>query len=113
MNLQGLSDQVLLQQTCDLAVREREVTLQVLHHLREVERRLLYAKLSYASLFEYAVKELKYSEGAAHRRISSMRLLKELPQLEPRVEAGTLSLCALSQAQSFFRQEKAQDMWPG
>ncbi len=108
MNLRNISDGNLLENTRSLAQKEREITLEVLHHLREVERRSLFASLSYSSLFEYAVKELKYSEGSAQRRISSMRLLKELPQLEEKLENGALSLSALSQAQVFFRQEKTQ-----
>lgn len=58
------------------------------------------------SLFEYAVQELRYSQGAAYRRISSMRLLKEIPEIEEKLERGTISLSTLSRAQSFFRQEK-------
>lgn len=108
MNLRTLSDATLLEKTQGLVRNEREITLQVLQHLREVERRSLYAVLSYSTLFEYAVKELKYSESAAQRRISSMRLLKELPELEARVESGALPLSTLSQAQSFFRQEKTK-----
>jgi 5-methylcytosine-specific restriction endonuclease McrA len=106
MNLRNITDNILLNKLHSLVQNEREITLQVLHHLREVERRSLFAKLAYPSLFEYAVKELKYSEGAAQRRISSMRLLKELPQLEAKVEAGALSLSTLAKAQSFFRHER-------
>ena len=39
----------------------------VLHHLREVERRFLFAELGYSSLFEYCISELKYSAGSAQR----------------------------------------------
>ncbi len=106
MNIANLSDESLLSNLSLLVQKERALTLDVLRHLREVERRSLYAKLSYSSLFEYVVKELKYSEGAAQRRISSMRLLRELPQIETKVESGTLTLSALSHAQIFFRQEK-------
>jgi hypothetical protein len=106
MNLRTLSDKTLLENLNHLVRNEREIVLKVLHHLREVERRHLYAKLSYSSLFEYAVKELKYSESAAQRRISSMRLLREIPQIESKVESGALTLSALSKAQTFFRQEK-------
>jgi len=60
-----------------------------LHHLQAVERRRLYAARGFSSLFEYCVKELGYAEAIAHRRISSMRLLS-----------------VLSQAQTFFRNEK-------
>src|SRR5437868_12891 len=106
MNLRATSDKSLLENLHRLVRNEREVTLQILHHLREVERRSLYAKLSYSSLFEYCTQELKYSAGNAHRRISSMRLLKELPELEAKIENGTLNLSVLAQAQSFFKQEK-------
>jgi len=106
MNLRTLSDKNLLENLKNLVCREREITLQTLHHLREVERRRLYAKMAYSSLFEYVVKELKYSESAAQRRISSMRLLKEIPVIESKVQSGALTLSALSQAQTFFRQEK-------
>lgn len=108
MNLRSLKDDILLEKIKILVKNERETTLQVLQHLREVERRHLFASLAYSSLFEYAVKELKYSESSAQRRISSMRLLKELPELERKVESGALPLSTLSQAQSFFRQEKTQ-----
>ena len=107
MNLANLCDQTLLENTKSLATKERQTTLDVLRHLREVERRSLYAELAYSSLFEYAVKELKYSAGAAQRRIMSMRVLNELPEIEEKVELGELSLSTLSQAQSFFRVEKS------
>ncbi len=112
VNLRVLSDETLLENTQQLARKERETTLEVLQHLREVERRSLYAVLAYPSLFEYAVKELKYSAGAAQRRVASMRLLRELPEqealnVEEKIERGLLTLSALSQAQSFFRQEKS------
>jgi hypothetical protein len=58
--------------------------------------------LAYPSLFEYAVKELKYSSSSAQRRIMSMRLLKEVPSLEKKIEEGALNLSTLAQAQSFF-----------
>ena len=105
MNIKNLSDEALLIKTRELVAEERSVTLEILRHLREVERRRLYAGRSYPSLFEYATRELGYSEGAAQRRISSMRLLKELPELEPKIESGALSLSVVAQAQSFFRQE--------
>ncbi len=37
------------------------------------------------------------------RRIQAMRLLKELPQLEPKIASGVLSLSNVQQAHSFFR----------
>jgi len=106
MRITKFSDKVLLEKTQILAQKERAITLEVLQHLREIERRSLYAEIGYSSLFEYAVKELKYSEGAAQRRISSVRLIRDVPEVEEKIKTGKLSLSALSQAQVFFRQEK-------
>ncbi len=108
MNLRSLPNETLLGNIKNLAQKERDVTLEVLHHLREVERRSLFAELSYSSLWEYAVQELHYSEGSAHRRIASMRMLKELPEIEEKLESGKLSLSAVAQAQTFFKNEKTQ-----
>ena len=110
LNLKILSDNSLLESTRDLAAKEREITLSILHHLREVERRRLFAVLGYSSLHEYCRQDLHWSEGSAHRRISSMRLLKELPELEKKLETGILNLSLLSQAQSFLRREPTKTL---
>ena len=104
--IRKLRDMELLASTKSLVEREREITTQVLRHLAEIERRKLYADLRYGSLFEYAVRELKYSEAAAARRIQAMRLLREIPELESKIESGALSLSNISQAQSYFRDMK-------
>lgn len=96
MNLKNLSDDVLLQSIESHARDERKSGLAVLWHLREIERRMLYAKLQYGSLFSYTVKHLHYSEGAAMRRIDAMRLLREMPELALSIESGELSLTNLS-----------------
>jgi hypothetical protein len=71
--------------------------------------RKLFLEMGYPSLFEFCLKELSYSEGSAQRRISAMRLLKSLPEIEPKIISGELSLSVVSQAQTFFRaQEKEQ-----
>jgi len=106
MNLTKLSDEVLLQQTDTIAQQERDCLTTLLHHLREIESRRLYSHLGYSSLFDYAVKRLRYSEDQAFRRISAMRLLSELPQVEEKINTGELSLTNLNLAQNLFRREK-------
>jgi hypothetical protein len=108
-NLKDLSSQELLTNTKHLVAREREVTTQVLWHLREIECRRLFAQLGFSSLFEYAVKELGYSEASAARRIQAMRLLRDLPEVEEALIEGKLTLSHLSSAQSFFQHEKKQE----
>lgn len=108
MNLKSLSDSELLARTKVLATKEREIGLQVLWHLKEVSDRRLYSARGYSSLHDYAVKELKYSEPAASRRISAMKLLSEIPEIAPSLETGTLSLTTVCMAQGFFRREGAE-----
>jgi len=103
MILTHLTDQALLASTQQLAQNERETLTKILHHLREIERRRIYCDAGCSSLFEYAVKCLRYSEGQAGRRIQAMRLIKEIPEIEQKIESGALSLSNISQAQSFFR----------
>ena len=75
-----LSDQALLSQTKLLVQKERSLHVQVLRHLREIEARQLYFSEGYASLFDYAVRGLGYSKGAAFRRIKAMRLCRDEPE---------------------------------
>jgi hypothetical protein len=59
MNLREIPNALLLSRAQSLAQKERTLSLEVLQHLREIERRSLYAERGYPSLFEYAVQELK------------------------------------------------------
>jgi 5-methylcytosine-specific restriction endonuclease McrA len=79
--------------------------MKVLQLLREVEADQHYLAMGYPTLFEFAINELGYSAGSAHRRIQGMRLLKTLPEMEEKLEDGSLSLCVAAKTQSFFHQE--------
>ena len=105
-SLKSLSDNELLTKIKSLAQEERKLTLEILHYLREVESRRLFALRAYSSLHEFCVKELGYSSGAAYRRIESMRLLKDVPKAEEKILSGELNLSVLSKAQTFIKQEK-------
>jgi 5-methylcytosine-specific restriction endonuclease McrA len=107
MNLKNLSNDELHQNARALAEKERLTTIEVLWHLREIEKRMLYAEMGYQDLKTYCVKELKYSEASAWRRISSMRMLAELPEVEEKIERGELNLTQVSMARSFFREVRA------
>jgi hypothetical protein len=91
-----------------LAASERQLTLVVLQHLREVEARRLFCEFGYGSLLDYCVNELKYSESSAYRRIQSMRLLKEIPEAAKNVVTGELTLTNLAKTQSVFRKLSEQ-----
>jgi hypothetical protein len=108
MNFKKISNQTLLETTQKLVLEERKLNLDILHNLKEIELRKLHLELGFSSLFEYTVQSLGYSEDAAYRRISAMRLIKSLPQIEEKIASGSLSLTSACKIQSFFRQEEKQ-----
>ena len=103
--IKQLSNKELLSQTKFLVQKERNLHIQILHHLKEIDSRKLYLKMGFSSLFDYTVRELGYSEGAAYRRIKAMKLCQELPETENRLQSGRLSLSAACQLQTFFEKQ--------
>ncbi len=98
-----ISDAELLARVQTLVAEETTATARVIECLEEIERRKLYLERGYSSLLVFAVECLGYSEPAALRRISAMRIVRDVPSLKPAVESGELSLTTLTQAQRFFR----------
>ncbi len=102
----ALSDQGLLQRVKELTAIEQYVEGVVIDHLRELERRQLYLTLGFSSMYDYAVRELGYSTGAAWRRLKAMRLCEEVPGARGRLLEGTLTLDAAAQLQHAFEQQE-------
>jgi len=90
----------------ELVKSERKITHEILLCIQQMDQTKAYAELGYPSLFEYLVKEQKYSEGAAQRRISAARLIKELPEIEKKVQEGHLNLTQLSKLASATNQDQ-------
>jgi len=104
-DLKQKNDEVLVSDLKSLITQERCTLIEIINHLREVERRKLYLQKGYPSIFSWMTESLGYSEGAAQRRIQAMRLVQDLPELEGKISSGKLSLCVASQLQSFLRRD--------
>ena len=98
--LHFVSDAELLFRTRELARHETEFTIITIQHLDEIERRVLYEKRGYPSLFEYAVRELHYSKGSTWRRIMVMKLCRAVPGIADKLRSGELNLTTASQLQN-------------
>ena len=106
MNLNQINKSELLQATKNLVTVERKITLALIDHLREIERRFLFLEMGFGSLFEFCIKYLGLSEGSAHRRISAMRLSRDIPGVKEQLIAGSLSLSNAAKIQVAFNQNK-------
>jgi len=100
---------VLDQKLKSLVASERKITHEILLLIQTLDITQSFRELGYASLFEYLVREIGYSEGSAQRRISSARLMKQVPQIANDLKSGKLNLTQVSLVQVAIRQEeKAQ-----
>ena len=108
-DLKNIEDREFLTRTAEIAKKEREVTVNLLRHLHEVERRQLYLEIGYPSLYEYVIKELKFSEGAGYRRIQAMRLIRDLPEAAEKIVQGQLTLCNASKVQKTMRSAPVEE----
>lgn len=108
--LHSLSDSDILTRLRELTRHERSVTVQVLLHLNEVERRKLHLKLGYSSLFDYCTRGLRYSECAAHVRIRAARCIARFPEVSRLLEAGEVSISTVSQVSKILTAENRDDI---
>ena len=111
------ADQELLSRVKLAVKNEREATEVVLQYLLEVDRRRLFLKLGYPSLFDFCVRELGYCAGSAHLRIQAMRLLREVPahdrqEISQKISSGVLTLSQLSNIQTYSRQVVSHRVQP-
>ncbi len=106
----ALSDRELLRQTRDMARLERHLQATIIDHLTEIDARGLYLHRGYSSLFDYTVRDLGYSDGAAGRRIAAMRLCAEHAGTRERLRDGSLSLSAAAELQWAFDRQRRRSI---
>ena len=102
----ALSDRALLRQTSTLVRHERHLQAAVIDHLAEIESRRLFLQRGCSSLFDYAVRELGYSDAAAGRRVGAVRLCADQPDARERLRDGSLTLSAAAELQWAFDRQR-------
>ena len=102
----ALSDRELLRETRNLVRHERHLQGAVIDHLAEIDARGLYLERGFSSLFDYAVRELGYSDAAAARRIGAMRLCADQPDAREGLRDGSLTLSAAAELQWAFDRQR-------
>ena len=102
----ALSDRELLRETSNLVRHERHLQGAIIDHLAEIEARGLYLERGFSSLFDYAVRELGYSDAAAARRIGAMRLCADQADAREGLRDGSLMLSAAAELQWAFDRQR-------
>ena len=102
----ALSDRALLRQTTTLVRHERHLQGAIIDHLADIEARRLFLSRGCSSLFDYAVRELGYSDAAAGRRLGAVRLCADQPGARERLRDGSLTLSAAAELQWAFDRQR-------
>ena len=102
----ALSDRELLRETSNLVRHERHLQGAIIDHLAEIGARGLYLERGFSSLFDYAVRELGYSDAAAARRIGAMRLCADQADAREGLRDGSLTLSAAAELQWAFDRQR-------
>ena len=98
---------------CKLAVQtEKQSTARVLEYLAEIDKRRLWLREGFSSLYDFCIRFLNYSEGETHRRIQACRLSARVEEVKPLLEQRELSLTAMSLLSPVLNAENAKDILP-
>jgi hypothetical protein len=87
-----LSDAALVEAVKRLARRERDVTVELVAHLAEVEERGLHHAAGYSSMFTFCTEALLLSEHAAYGRIAAARASRKFPVILDMLADGSLNV---------------------
>jgi hypothetical protein len=102
MNIQKLNDSQLHNRLLLLARKEKILDVDIIDHLQELEDRKLYSEYGYTSLFDYCLKALHFSSDQSYRRIRSMRLSVEMPEVKENLKSGDLTIANATMLGSLF-----------
>ncbi len=94
-DLSKLKDNQLLENFSLVVKKEREAISVVVSHLAEIDRRRLYAREGFSSLFCYCVEKFNFSEEAAYLRIHAARVIQKYQDLLEFLERGEINLTTI------------------
>lgn len=105
-NFESVTDKQIESQLQFLLKSEKQTLYDVLLHIREIDARKIYLRRARGSLWDYLMEDCRYSQPAAQRRIDTVRLSFEIPEILPRIKEGRLNLFQISTLQKGVRQKE-------
>ena len=105
--LRRLGDAELVQGLLLAHAAEARVTLRVVMHLIEMERRGIHLEQGFGSLFDYCTGKLGYSASAATRRIKAARCIRDYPEVYWQLKDGRVNLSTIAQVAGILDSQNA------
>src|SRR4030095_3507322 len=94
--LRAVPDDELLRRLSDLVCRSRRIDADVVAHIGEVDKRRLFARPPFPSMFAYCTESLHLSEAEAYRRITVARAARRFPVVLEMLRDGRLHLSGMA-----------------
>jgi 5-methylcytosine-specific restriction endonuclease McrA len=91
-DVRRLDDATLLRRLHQLVAGERASTATLLAHLAEVEARRLHVPAGYSSMFDYCLREFRWTEDMAVKRLRAARCARRFPQIFEAIADGRLNV---------------------
>src|SRR6187551_2509784 len=104
-SLEALNDYTLLSQFGDVLRQDREGNANLLRHIDAIDRRQLWTKLGYPSMFAFLVSRYHMSESTAGKRIGAARTARRLPVLFSMVARGEIHLSGIHRLKAHLTHE--------
>src|SRR5688572_4448084 len=108
--VEALNDHALLSQFGDLLRQDRESNANLLRHIDAIDRRQLWAKLGYPSMFSFLVTRHHMSEATAGKRIGAARTARRFPVLFAMVARGELHLSGIHRLKAHLTRENHEQV---
>jgi hypothetical protein len=108
--LERLSDEDLIKTLQRACADANALTLRIIYLLIETEDRRIYLVDACSSMFDYCVRRLNMSEGAAYLRLAAARLVRDFPTLARRIETGELHLSTLVRLRHHLTTENVEEL---
>ncbi len=102
-NFHHISDEALDRGLLSWVKKEKEALKEVLLHIAEIDKRRLYLRLAYPSMFAYLTERMGYEGGSAQRRLDAARLSLEVPSLIETLDRGEVTLSQVTFLQKTLR----------
>ena len=109
-SLKNLSDKDLLNRLKKLVNEEHNLTLEILPHIAEIDRRELYLLYGYGSLSEYCVSFLGYGESSAWRRVAAARVIAKYPEVYDLLRDRKLTFSAVMLLAKVIKPENKNEL---
>ncbi|MBL6990725.1 MAG: HNH endonuclease [Bacteriovoracaceae bacterium] len=104
-----LSDKQLVAGIKIKVKEEKQIIIEVLNYLEEIDKRKLFVDYGAPSLFKFCTRILKYSDAEAAIRVKTIRAIKAAPIIKEKIKDGSLSLTTAASLYAFFKNNRIQN----